>query len=408
MSVGSNLVLASEILKTKYTEAFRNGVKTDPTLISEKIMKNNKGYEGEEYIEAPIPVGVSGGFGFGDMTGLSVPEGANVAHKKFKQAPAEYFVAINLLHRLVKAKREATLIDYLDTEINGAYTAAKWNIGRAIWGNGIGKLGTISSVKVVDDEHTEITFSNRKQIITGILVDIYASNAIIGSAPVVKKARVDGVSANSDGTATVTLLTSEGGKITEGCFMTVQNSYGREIVGIGSVFDDEITHIHGLSKAENPWLRPVVKDAQNDITMTILREALDESDDHNGKVDVFAMGGKAYSAFSEYAQAANVKLESSEGVLKVGHKAITFQYLDKEIAVYQERFVPENEIWGIGTQDIEPHMDELDYTNDTPDTPVFERVAGTSIFQAMMASYGNYIIKNPGGFIRIKNANAVA
>ena len=183
----------------------------------------------------------------------------------------------------------------------------------------------------------------------------------------------------------------------------MQNSYGNEITGIGTLVDPEITHIAGIEKAKNPWAVPTQIDANNDLAMDVFTAALRASDDHNGEIDVFACSDEGYDAFQSYCEANNTRLvEKNEG--KAGFKSLAFLYDNREIEIYREKFLPKGKIIGIPTGDITPHMTELDYTRSAPDSPAFVLESGTSIYTGLFASYGNYTYSNPGGFVEIINA----
>jgi hypothetical protein len=395
------IALASEILATQYTEAMRNAVNIEPSFICQKIAENNKGYDGSEVIEGTAAIGLSGGVGFGNGTGYGTPEAANIMRKKFRVAPKEYFVSINLLDRLVRTKKsESALVDYVNDEIEGAYQAAKWNMGRALYGNGSGILAITSAAQ----GKNIIDVAGARNLIEGILVDIYAEGAKPGTAPLYSKVRILAIEGKRNRVSQVLLDT----KVTldYNSFITLQNSYGNEITGIGAIFDDDITEIGGVNKSENPWVKPIVKDAEHDITNNLIRQALRESDDKNGQIDAIAMGAGAYDAYATYLEAQNIRLESSSNDILGGFNTMKFKYGNRLIDIYEEKFIEDGDVIGISTQDIEPHMTELDYATAAPDSSKFQLLDGTSIYQAMMMSYGNYIYRNPGAFFKITNANA--
>lgn len=395
------LRLADEILKTQYIDAMRNGVNTEPSFICSKIAENNKGYDGTEWIEGTASIGISGGTGFGDLSGYNTPQAANIMRKKFRESPREYFVAINLLDRLIRSgKSGGALVDYLQDEIEGAYEAAKWNIGRALYGNGKGILA------VIGGKETEkvIAVEDAKWLIEGILIDIYPSGAAVGSTPTAAKVRIEAIEGRRSAAPKIYL--DRDVSVTAGSFITLQNSYGNEITGIGTVFDDTIPTIGGVSKTQYPWVKPIVKDAEHDITATLIRQALRESDDRNGQIDAIAMGAGAYDAFTEYTQATNIRLEGGNNDIVSGFNTVKFRYGNRLIDIYEEKFIEDGDIIGITTKDIEPHMDELNYAQAAPEAPAFVLLTGTSIYQALLASYGNYIYRNPGAMFKIVHADA--
>ena len=90
-----------------------------------------------------------------------------------------------------------------------------------------------------------------KNIREGLIVDFYATGAAVGSTPAVSKRRISSINRTaSSGKYDVTF---EGTATTLAAgFITCQNSYGREITGLNSIFDDSIASIYGVTKSSNP------------------------------------------------------------------------------------------------------------------------------------------------------------
>lgn len=391
------LAQANEILKTTYLPLFKDQINTDASFILPMI--DNKGYDGSEIIEGTAQIGLSGGFGYGDLTGYNVPRPDNIQRKKFRVSPTEYFVPIVVVDRLIRSgKSGGALLDYLVEEIEGAYETAKWNLGRSIYGNGTGVLATIGNAVSAS---TTLEVDSAKYLKEGLTIDIYPSGAAVGSTPTVKQARIIAIEDRRSSAPKVILDQSV--TVAADSFVTVQNSYGHEIVGIGTVFDDTVEEICGISKEDYPFVKPTVIDAGKDLTDTVLTQALRSSKDHNGEINVIAMGTSAYDTYVEYLKANNIRLEESKNNAVGGMNTIKFRSGNKLIDIYEEDFVPDAEIWGIDTNAIEGHMTELDYAQAAPEAPAFQLVPGTSTYQALLCAYGNYIYKNPGSFFRIKN-----
>ena len=78
----------------------------------------------------------------------------------------------------------------------------------------------------------------------------------------------------------------------------------------------------------------------------------------------------------------------------------------KEVGIVNERFVPENEVWGVDTSTF--YLEATPWSFMEKDGGIFVPMPDTSIFRALLASYGNLMCTNPGGALRITNANAAA
>jgi uncharacterized short protein YbdD (DUF466 family) len=283
----------------------------------------------------------------------------------------------------------------LDTEVKAAYETAKWNLGRSLFGNGSGILTTISALGAAGNT---ITVADTAYVKEGLIIDIYKNG---GAAPVATR-RIKSVDrVNKKITVSGDASTFDAG------FITVQNSYGREITGLGAIFDTSVTHLYGVSKADNPYLNPIVMDAGgadglNDGLLTkALRAAKNEK---NSEVNMFLVGDEAYDNYVNYLRTNNIRVEDMTHELKGGFKAIKFVFGNREVDIVNESFVPAGEMWGVDTSALELHIQEWNFA-DLQGGGIFNLMENQSIYRALLANYGDVICTNPGGCIRITGCN---
>ena len=90
-------------------------------------------------------------------------------------------------------------------------------------------------------------------------------------------------------------------------FITVQNSYNREICGLGAIFDATVSTLYGLSKTDNPFIVPIAIDAENDFTDIIIHNGVKQAFDYkNAQIDLIMMGDAAFAAYQTYMKESNV------------------------------------------------------------------------------------------------------
>ncbi|MBQ5389932.1 MAG: hypothetical protein IIU58_03400, partial [Clostridia bacterium] len=184
-------------------------------------------------------------------------------------------------------------------------------------------------------------------------------------------------------------------------FITVQGSYNRELCGLGAIFGDTET-LYGLSKAENPFIHPTVVDAKNDLTDLVLYRGIKEAKDYKGaNIDLLMMGDDAFLAYQDYIHTNNVTVCDKYHFVggAVGYKILVGS---NEVIIVNERFVPENEVWGVDTSAF--YLEATPWNFMEKDGGVFVPMPDTSIFRALLASYGNLMCVNPGGCVRFVNA----
>ena len=380
------------ILKDKYQPALTNQISTEPSPFLEKIKKVNLT---NNTIKCAAPVGINGGFGFG-AEGVGTPKAGAQRYTLFEVDAVDMYVDLQISNKTIElaSGNASSMINALDGEIKGSYAAAKWNIGRALFGDGSGKLATVTAV-AASGANTALTLDSIKRVIEGLSIDLYDAAGTLTSANAGHRILSVDRAAKTilvEGTLT---LSGEG-------FITVQGSYNRELCGLGAIFGEGDT-LYGLSKAENPFIRPTVVDAKNDLTDLILYRGIKEAKDYKGaNIDLLMMGDDAFLAYQDYIHTNNVTVCDKYHFVggAVGYKILVGS---NEVIIVNERFVPENEVWGVDTSAF--YLEATPWNFMEKDGGVFVPMPDTSIFRALLASYGNLMCTNPGGCVRFINAD---
>lgn len=385
------------ILKDKYQPALCNQINTEPSPFLERIkkvpLKNNT-------IKCAAPIGINGGFGFG-AEGVGTPKAGAQRYACFELDAVDMYVDLQISNKTVElaSGNASSMINALDGEIRGSYAAAKWNIGRALFGDGSGKLAAVSAASAKDGV-TTLTLDSVKNVIEGLRIDLYntpssgdptltdanSGKRIISVDRAAKKITVDG---------TLTLGSTGG-------FITVQGSYNRELCGLGAIFTG--SSIYGLSKTDNPWLAPTVVDAKNDLTDLVLYRGVKQAMDYKGaSIDLIMMGDDAFLAYQDYIHTNNITVADKYQFIggAVGYKVLVGS---SEVVIVNERFVPDGEAWGVDTTTF--YLEATPWNFMEKDGGIFVPMPDTSIFRALLASYGNLMCENPGGVVRFTNAGA--
>ena len=387
----SEKVLGSQTLKTfekalkeNYLPVWKNQLGVEPSALLSKIkkvpLKSDK-------IVATAPIGLSGGFGFG-AEGQATPAAGNVQFERFETRAKDMYVNLCISAKAVRLTGSGgAMANALDTEVKGAYETAKWNLGRALFGNGTGILAYIEDVS-----GDTLTLDGVSYLKEGLIVDHYSGGkTYMGTARIVSVDR---------GAKTVKLSGVTGTPSVDG-FITVQNSYNREITGLGAIFDDATTHLYGVEKATNPYLYPVTVSGNNDIDDGLITKALRTAKNNkNSNIDLILAGDDAYDNYVNYLRVNNIRVEDMSHTIQGGFKAIKFIFGNKEVDIVNESFVPADEMWGVDTSALELHTQEWNFA-DLQGGGIFNLMEGQSIYRALLANYGDLICTNPGGCVRI-------
>lgn len=384
--MAQNLVTFEKALKENYLPVWRNGLSTEPSALLGKIkqvpLKSNK-------IVATAPVGLSGGFGFG-AEGMATPAAGGVKFERFETNAKDMYVNIAISAKAVRLTGSGgAMANALDTEVKAAYETAKWNVGRSLFGNGTGILTTCTC-----NGSTTITVTDTKFMKEGLIVDIMASGTV----------HKGGVRILAVDRAGKKIIVSDSVTAKDGSYITVQNSYNREITGLGAIFDDSIATIYGVNKADNSYLKPFVVDADNDISDGLLWDAVEHAETYkNSKIDMMLMGRSAYKSYVDYLRTNNINIDIKTKDIVGGFKSLAYAFGNREIDMVYEQFVPDNEVWCVETGTLELHTQEWDFA-DLQGGGIFNLMENSSVYRALLANYGDLICTNPGGCVRITNA----
>lgn len=384
----------SAVLKTAYLPAFRNQITTDPSPFMEKIRKVPLT---NSTITATAPIGLNGGFSFGDET--SAPKAGAQKYASFKLDAVNMYVNIEITDKTVKlaSSNSAAMLNAFDQEVKSAYNAANFHVGRALFGDGTGKLATV----VEQNGGYSCQVDDVTKLREGMIVDIVRGNTVQSTERILTINRKENkitVASNETGTAS----------FTKDDIIVAQNSYKSEITGIKAVMDDAVTSVYGVHKANNEWVKPTVIDAKNDLTDIVLYNGVaDAAKYKNTKIDMLLCGDEAFKAYQLYMREHNTVLVDKTMKFAGGAVGYILNVGSQEVVLVNESFVPTNEIWGVCTSDWQLHHTDLDFAS-VDDASAFERIPGTTKFGALLAMYGNLICENPGGCVKFTNCNISA
>ena len=376
------------ILKDKYQPALANLINIEPSPFLEMIRKepltNNT-------VRLAAPIGLNGGFGFG-AEGLNTPESSEQRYLDFEVKAVDMYVDIKISNKTVVlgSSNTASMINALDAEIKGSYAAAKWNLARSLFGDGSGILAfAMPNV----EETTVLLLDNTSRLMEGLLVDVYEDEV---AEPLRSKARVVAVDHQTN---TVTLDTTP--FVMPGGYVTVQGSLNREITGLGAIFsvkNNLPTPLYGISRILNPWLNPQTISMDGNITDMGLYRGVRRAAKYRGaKIDLIMMGDRAFEAYQTYMDEHTTHLVDKHKFVG-GATGYSILIGDREVIIVNESMVPENEAWGVDTKTFVLQQTPWEFLSHQGS--IFSLQPNTSVYRALLASYGNLICSNPGGCVK--------
>lgn len=389
----------TEVLKERILPVWNDMINIQPTPFLEKIKKVNLT---NQIIRSAARVGLNGGFGFGTEAG-DTPSAAPQIYEGFYINPVDMFAEIKFSDKLVALANtnDNAIIPAVKQEITGAFDACKWNLGRSLFMDSLGKLATVTANATPSNT---VAVNTTQYLKEGLMIDFYETADAVGATPDIAKRRVLAVNDSDktiviDGTATAV----------KAGFITVQNSYGRETFGLGALFDaTTFTSVYGVTRTstQNTYLIPTSESASNAIDNNKIGNAIRNAERRHGvKTDLVMFGDAAFDSFREYMQINNVVVVG-DYEFKSGAKGYEILYGSRTAVVVNEAFVPTTEIWGVDTSTFEYHSTGWNLAN-ANGAPAFTLMESKSWYRALIASYGNLICSNPGGLWKLTSANSL-
>ncbi len=388
MEQQTTLKWLEETVKEAYLPVWKNQLGVDPSAFVAKVKKTPLT---SDHIVATAPIGLSGGFGFGEE-GANTPAAGSQKFERFNLRAKDMYVNLTISQKAIELTgSKGAMIDALDNEVKSSYETAKWNVGRALFGDGTGILAKVAQTT---DAGTVFIVDDVSKLKEGLIIDIYSEGS---STAKVAGRRIKAINRTSKAVE----IYGDGVSLAENDFITVQNSYNREITGLGAIFDDNIDLLYGLKKSEHLFLKPTVVDANGSIDDTFINSALRTAQrDKNGNVDMILCGDTAYDEYVNYLRGNNTRIEAVSHTIEGGFKAIKFIFGNREIDIVNEQFVPTDEMWGVDTTSF--NLQETGWKfAELNGAGVFNLMENQSVYRGLLTNYGDLICSNPGGCLKI-------
>ena len=383
---------ADNALKSVYLGVVANQLNINANPLLGKMKHTSQDVWGKEIIKL-APFGINGGIGAGDETD-PLPAAAANSYVQFKTTLKNLYGKIELSDKAIRASANnaGAFVNLLNDEMEGLIKASSFNFGRMLYGDGSGKLATVTSYTVATKA---IVVDSVRNLIEGMVVDIYNGDTKVTGASGFRVTYVDRaakevfLSVPSDFSETL---------IQADFALYIQNSKDFEITGLGAIFDTTATHLYGLAKEDYKWLKPYTADTATEVSDGLIQSAIDFLEEASGStVNYIATSSGVRRAYQEYLGAFRRNIEVME--LAGGYKAITYN----GIPVVADRFVPEGTMYLLNTEDFTMHQ-LCDWKwLEGEDGRVIKQNVGYPTYSATLVKYADLICDKPSGQARITN-----
>lgn len=259
---------ATAALKDYYLGVITNQLNTKINPLMARIAQSTENVYGKDVVKV-MGYGINGGIGAGEETG-DLPKAAENRYAKITVPLKNLYGRIELSDKVIRASQHSSgaFVNMLNAEMEGLLEAAAMNLSRMLYGDGSGKLATISAVETTGDK--AVTVDMTKKLIEGMLVRVST-----GSSDAELRVRVVDRAANKvifDGTQT---------GLAKDQIITVAAGSNLELTGLEKVLGTSST-IYGISRSGNPFLLPNIDSTTTSVTETAIQSAIDEVEESTG------------------------------------------------------------------------------------------------------------------------------
>ena len=378
-----SLTTAEKALKDYYLGVVAEQLNTGVNPFLAKIAQTSADVWGKQIVKM-VPYGVNGGVGAGTETG-ALPTAAGNNYERFTLDLKNLYGRIEISDKAMRASlsTEGAFVNLLNAEMEGLLKASKFNLGRMLFGDGSGKLATLSAATASATK--TLTVDDTRNLTEGMVVDIVSAEGTPKSG--MTGLRITAVDRTGK---SVTFDKGVTGSIVATDFLTVQGSYKNEITGLKAIFASSGT-LYGLNKSDYKWLTPKTHTVSA-LTLEKMQEAIDDIDIlTGGKVDMILC---SYDMRREYIDlCSQLRMNVDYMELDGGYKTVSYC----GIPVVADRFCPSGTMYLLNTADFCLHQ-LCDWKwLESDDGRVLRQVPGKPLYTATLVKYADLICARPCG-----------
>ena len=403
-----SLATADSALKDVYLGVVSDQLNTSINPLLARIKQTTTDVWGKEIVKL-APFGLNGGIGAGSETGTLPTAGGN-NYCQFRLDLKNLYGKIEISDKAIRASQSSAgaFVNLLNAEMEGLVKASSYNFGRMLYGNGDGALAIVQGNEASVSGTTTFKVDSTAALVEGMVVDIVEDSGtplLISGAQQLKLKIVVVDRANKTVTLQTTKTYAKDASIAEeGCThrLYVQGSMGKELTGLGKIFDTTQETLYGVERAQNHWMNPYsisiasgnTMGNLSDISMQAVVDHLADGFDSNVDFIVGSSGVKRNYQYYLTSYRSNIDVMN----LKGGYKAISFN----GVPFVSDRFAPQNTVYMLNTAEFNLHQ-LCDWKwLEGEDGRVLKQSANSPTYTATLVKYADMICNKPCGQARIE------
>lgn len=377
-----SLTTADQALKSYYLDVLTHQLNTATNPLLTKISANTSYVFGKD-VRKPVSFGINGGISAGTETG-DLPLAAGNQYLYFTAALKNLYGTLEITDKAIRASENTSgaVVNLLNAEMEGLLSAAKYNFSRMLYGDGTGRLATVTEAAVMSNT---VEVDDGLALAAGHLVDIInpANGAKTSSG------KISAVTPTESG-CTVTFTDMVDAGVDD--ILVVQGSFGNELTGLGAIFDTVGASLYGLDRESYGWLNPYIGASTGTISDVKIQKAIDQAEQNSGSaIDFITCSYGVRRAYQNYLETTMRNINAME--LEGGFKAISYS----GIPVYADRFAQAGTMYLLNTKDFALHQlcDWRWLEGDSGN--VLRQIPGKAIYTATLVKYAELLCARPAG-----------
>ncbi len=360
----------NEALKTYYLDVLINNLNNSISPLYNKFKKTENFVTGKEIVK-PVCYELSSGIAALDEY-EKLPDSDANKYAALKSELKNLYGTIQITDKAMRASAdtEGAVVNLLNAEMEGLIASAKQNFSRMLYGNGSGKLATITAA---GSNTSEISVNTAKFFRAGMTVTINAVDRRIVSVGINK------------------ITINAGTTVAVGDSIYASASKNKEIDGLETFFSLPAT-LYGVETAGKGWLKPYVNNSTGNITDIKIQTAIDSAEEASGgKIDFITCSYGVRRAYQEYLETTKRNVNPVE--LEGGYRAISYA----GIPVVADRFCPAGSMYLLDTTLFDMHQlcDWQWLEGETGN--ILKQEPGKAAYTATLVKYANLMCALPCG-----------
>ena len=372
------LATADNALKTVYLDVVSEQINTKGNPFLAKINKTADDVWGKD-IRRVVHYGLNGGVGSGDEDGLLPICGENY-YEQFVLSLKNFYGTIEISDKAIRASQNNTgaFVNLLNAEMEELIKAANFNFGRMLYGDGKGVLAT-----VISNSSKHLKVDTVKNLFEGMILDIYNGK----KERIAEHIRIISVDRQQNSVELNKHIPID----EKNLFLTMQNSYNKELTGLSAIFKDDET-LYGLSRQTHKWLIPYMEKNVGEISETVIQKAIDEIEENSGnQINFIVCSYGVKRAFQKHLSSYKRNLDIIE--LNSGYKALSYN----GIPIIADKFCPNGTMYLLNTNDFALHQLCDWQWLEGDDGRILKQIPGKPVYTATLVKYADLICAKPFG-----------